>query len=107
MTAPNHPKVAPLGFAASGDNAVVAAATGRAVVVWKVALTTHAAVTITFASAAGTGTPLGVFEFVAAGSMVLDGPEGFELFRTASGALLNMSLGGAVQINGLIWYTLE
>ena len=107
MTAPNHPKTATLSFASSGDNTVVAASTGKAIVVWKIALTTHAAVTITFASDTGTGTTLGVFEFTGAGAMVLDGPEGFELYRTVAGKLFNMSLSGAVQINGTCWYTLE
>jgi len=105
MTAPNHPRTAPLGFAASGDNTAIAAVTGQALVIWKIALTTHAAVTVTFASGAGTGTPLGVYEFTTAGSLVLDGPEGFELYRTAIGALFNMSLSGAVQVNGTVWYT--
>lgn len=105
MTAPNHPRSAPLTFSANGDNTVIAAVAGNALVVWKIALTTHAAVTITFASGAGTASPLGIYEFTTAGSLVLDGPEGFDLFRTAIGALFNMNLSGAVAVNGTVWYT--
>lgn len=106
MTAPNHPKVSALTFSTNGDNTIVAAVTGQAIVVWKIAFTIDAAATITFYSGASPTTPLsGGFKFTGAGAMVLDGPEGFELFRTASAALLNANLSAGVNVGGLLWYS--
>lgn len=108
MTAPNHPTRANLTFNANGDNTIVAATAGLAIVVWKISFTIDAAGTIQFASGAGTGTPLsGAYKFTGAGSMVLDGPEGFELFRTTAGALLNAATNSTANVGGNIWYTKE
>lgn len=108
MTAPNHPKTAVLTFSTGADNTIVAASAGKAIVVWKIAFTIDAAATLTFYSGASPTTPLsGGFKFTAAGSMVLDGPEGFELFRTLAGDLLTAKLSAGVNVGGLIWYTLE
>ena len=108
MTAPNHPKTATLAFSTGSDNTLVAASTGKAIVVWKIAFTIDAAATLTFYSGASPTTPLsGGFKFTGAGAMVLDGPEGFELFRTAASALLNGNLSAGVNVGGILWYTLE
>ena len=108
MTAPNHPKTGVLTFSTGSDNTLIAAATGRAIVVWKIAFTIDAAATLTFYSGASPTTPLsGAFKFTAAGSMVLDGPEHFELFRTAAGAALIATLSAGVNVGGNLWYTLE
>lgn len=109
MTAPNHPIRANLTFSTSpADNTLVAASTGLAIVVWKISYTIDAAATITFYSGASPTTPLsGGYKFTAAGSMVLDGPEGFELWRTAAGSALIATLSAGVNVGGNIWYTKE
>ena len=107
MTAPNNVKVAALSFNSNGDNTAIAAVAGSPIVVWKVAFTTAAAVNVTFYDGASPTTPLsGALVFSAAGSMVLDGPEGFPLFRTTLGNALVMNLSGGVAIGGVIWYSL-
>jgi hypothetical protein len=106
MTAPNNPTRASLTFSTGSDNTLVAAVIGRAIIVWKIAFTIDAAATLTFYSGASPTTPLsGGFKFASAGSMVLDGPEGFELFRTAAGAALVGNLTAGVNVGGIIWYT--
>lgn len=108
MSAPNHPKSAILTFSTGSDNTLVAAVTGVAIVVWKIAFTIDAAATLTFYSGASPTTPLsGAYKFTAAGSMVIDGPEGFELWRTAAGAALVGKLSAGVNVGGNLWYTLE
>jgi hypothetical protein len=109
MTAPNNPKVANLAFSTSpADNTLVAAVTGQEVVVWKISFTIDAAAVITFYDGASTTTPLsGGYKFTGAGSMVLDGPEGFPLWRTARGNALIATLSAGVNVGGNIWYTLE
>lgn len=98
------PKFAKIDAASSGDNTIVAAVTGKKIRVIKYSLVCAGAVTVTFASAAGTGTKLtGTMSFAANGG-IADGfcPAGH--FETAAGALLNMSLGGAVQVSGSLTY---
>lgn len=108
MTAPNNPKVAALTFSTNGDNTLIAApGTGISIVVWKIAFTVDAAATITFYSGASPTTPLsGGYKFTAAGSMVLDAPEGFELMRCASATALVAKLSAGVNVGGQIWYVL-
>lgn len=107
MTAPNTPKAIAITFSSSGDNTLVAASTGNPITVWKIAFTVHAAVNVVFYSGASPTTPLsGIYEFTSAGSMVLDGPEGFPLFRTVIGSAFVANLSGAVACGGNLWYTL-
>lgn len=107
MTAPNNVKTAVLAFTAAGDNTIIAAVAGSPIVVWKIAFTTHAAETIAFFDSASANLlALGSFEFTAAGSLVLDGPEGFPLFRTTIGNALIANLATGVAIKGIVWYSL-
>jgi hypothetical protein len=96
--------------ATSGNNTIVAAAGGALKIkVLSVMLVATGAVTVAFQSGAG-GTAL-------TGTMSLDAKSGFVLpapadpnchwFETAGNALLNMSLGGAVQVSGCITYYTE
>lgn len=106
MTAPNNVKTSVLAFTAAGDNTIIAAVAGAPLVIWKVAFTTHAAEIVAFYDGASPTTPLGSFEFTAAGSLVLDGPEGFPLFRTTIGNALIANLATGVAIKGICWYSL-
>lgn len=109
MTAPNKPKSKALTFNASGDNTLIAApGAGLAIVVWKIWFTTAAAVNVTFYNGASPTTPLsGAAVFPAAGSLALDGPEGFELYRMAANTAFVVNLSGAVALGGTVWYTVE
>lgn len=105
MTAPNNTKVAVLGFTAAGDNTVVAAVAGSPIVVWAIFLTTHAAETVAFYDGASPTTPLGTYEFTAAGTMALDN-QNFPLFRTTIGNALIANLTTGVAIKGNLYYSL-
>lgn len=96
-------KYAAISGAASGDNTLVAAVSGKRIRVLSYQLVAANTVAIRFESGAG-GTALsGVM--TAAVSVPITGqfnPVGH--FETAAGALLNMELGGAVQVSGHITY---
>lgn len=96
-------KYASISGATSGDNTVVAAVSGKRIRVLSVALITTTATTVAFESGAS-GTAL-------TGDMPLAANGGFVLpfnaagwFQTASGSLLNMELGGAIQTSGMLTY---
>ncbi len=97
------PKFAAISGASSGDNTLVAAVTGKKILVLSLYLIAAGAVAVRFESGAG-GTALsGVMSIAANGGLVLGyNPVGY--FKTESGALLNMELGGAVQVSGGLTY---
>ena len=94
---------AAIDVAVNGDNTLVAAVTGRAIRVVSVVLVPAAAVTIRFESGAG-GTALsGQMNLAAYDIFVLSRNED-GWFETASGALLNLELSGAVSVDGALTY---
>jgi hypothetical protein len=89
--------------ATSGDNTVVAAVTGKSIRVLQVQLVSITAVAVRFESAAGGTALTGVMSLGATG-VLSSGYCPVGHFQTAAGELLNMELGGAVQVSGWIVY---
>ena len=94
---------AAINAASSGNNTLVAAVAGKSIYVVAMEFITAGAVTVEIQSGAG-GTVLSKAQsFPANGGKVLPfNPGGW--FKTASATLLNMSLGGAVQVSGSLVY---
>lgn len=97
------PKFAAVNASSSGDNTLIAAVTSKKLRVTGGLLVAAGAVTIRFQSGAA-GTYL-------SGPMALAANGGFPIpfdatgqFETASGELLNLELGGAVQVGGWVKY---
>ena len=91
--------------ATSGDNTVLAATTNRVIRVHSLFLIAASAVAVRFESAAGGTALTGVMSIGANGGIVLPhNPAGW--FETVHSQLLNMELGGAVQVSGGLMYSL-
>lgn len=89
----------------SGDNTLVAAVTGKKIVVVSGMLIAAAAVTVRFESGAGGTALTGQMALPANGGFVLPyDPAGH--FMTASGTLLNLELSGAIAVAGYLNYIL-
>lgn len=100
----NRPvKYAVINAAGAGNNTLVAAVTGKKIRVLAFAMVSGGIVTATFQTAAG-GTALTGAIPMAANTQVTApySPDGH--FETAASALLNLSLGGAVQVSGWLVY---
>ena len=99
------PVFAAISGAISGDNTLVAADATKKIRVFSLYVVAVTAVTVRFESAAG-GTALsGVMSVGANGGFVLPfNPNGW--FETTANQLLNMELGGAVQVSGGLSYGL-
>lgn len=97
-------KAAKIDAASAGDNTVVAAVAGKKIRVVGIKFSVASDVTVTWKSGTG-GTALSGAETFKAGGGMSDywGPHGY-FFETSAGALLNCSLGGAVQVSGWLNY---
>jgi hypothetical protein len=96
--------------ATSGNNTIVAAAGGALKIkVLSVCLVAAAAVTVRFESGADGTALTGVMSLDAKSGFVLNAPAdpSCHWFETAANTLLNMELGGAVQVSGMITYYTE
>lgn len=95
--------------ATSGDNTIIAADATKKIKVLSLFLVAVTAVTVRFESAAGGTALTGVMSIGATGGFVLPAPSDPNnyWFATAANELLNMELGGAVQVSGAITYYLE
>lgn len=102
---PVTPVFAAISAATSGDNTLVSADATKKIRVFSLYLVAITAVTVRFESGAG-GTALsGVMSIGANGGFVLPfNPNGW--FETAANTLLNLELGGAVQVSGSLSYGL-
>lgn len=91
--------------AGAGNNTLLAAQTGYKIRVLSYTLVAAGSVTVAFQSGAG-GTDLtGTMSLIAGVPLVVDlQKEGH--FETAASTLLNLSLGGAIQVSGHITYCL-
>lgn len=96
-------KYAVIDASGAGDNTVVAAVTGRRIRVLSAFAVGAGAVTVKFQSGAGGTDITGAMSLSANGGFVLPFNEG-GWFQTDQGALLNVSLGGAVNVAGGISY---
>lgn len=97
-------KRAVIDHAASGDNTLVAAVTGRKIRVLSLFLIVAGAVNVRFESGAGGTALTGVMNFGAAGDGVVLGYNPLGWFETAAGSLLNLELSGAVSVDGALQY---
>jgi hypothetical protein len=100
----SEPQFAPISFNTTGDHTlVVAQGTGVKIRVVEFLLVSAGSVTAVFQSGAA-GTPLtGVMSLIV-GVPADAGPGPWGLFETAANQLLNLSLGGNIQVSGqLVW----
>lgn len=96
-------KYAIISGATSGNNTLVAAVTGKKIKVLSLYLLAAGAVTVRFEDGAS-GTALsGVMSVAANGGIVLPANNA-AWFETTAATLLNMELGGAVQVSGGLSY---
>ena len=97
------PKFAWIDHAASGDNSIVAAVSGKKIRVLALFLVAAGAVTVRFESGASGTALTGQSNLVANTGLVLPfNPVGW--FETATGVLLNLELSGAVSVDGSLVY---
>ena len=100
-------KHAAVSASTSGNNTLVAAVSGKRICVIGLVLAAASAVVARLESGAGTTALTGVMPLVANGNLSLVFPmsiPGNPWVKTASGALLNLELGGAVQVSGVVVY---
>jgi len=93
--------------ASSGDNTLVAAATARKIRVLAMHLSAASAVTVRVEDGAGGSALFGRANLVANGNLQVTlpyNPAGW--FETTAATLLNLELGGAVQVSGCLVYQL-
>lgn len=96
-------KRAAISAATSGDNTLVALVDGKKIRVLAVHIHSITAVTARFESGAGGTALTGVMSMGATSPITLPfNPAGW--FETAAGALLNLELGGNVQVSGCLVY---
>lgn len=99
------PVFAAISGSTSGDNTLVAADSTKKIRVFALSIVAASAVNVRFESAAGGTALTGVMSFAANGGYVLPfNPAGW--FETAANQLLNMELGGNVQVSGHLTYGL-
>lgn len=99
---------AQINIAAAGDNVVSTPAAGVRVSVFGIVLVPAAAVTVAIKSgttADANETPLTAVMSLAANVPFVLPVSEIPWFRTASGAKLNIELGGAVQVSGALVYS--
>ena len=107
-------KRAAISVAASGDNTLVAAVSGLKIKVLGLVMYAAGDVLARLESAAGGTALTGVIRMAGAGvglgndSIILPmAPPGYHWVETVAGQLLNLELGGAVQVSGFIVYQLS
>lgn len=97
------PKYAVISGNTSGNNTLVAAVTGKKIRVLAASFQAAGAVAMTLQSGAG-GTAVSGAMTMATGVPVMWPFQRQGWCETAAGALLNMALGGAVQVSGVLVY---
>jgi hypothetical protein len=103
--AQSDPQFGVIDDALSGDNAVVAAVTGKKIRVLGFFLVAAGAVTARWESGAGGAALTGQMD-LAANSPLASGFSPAGWFETAAGAVLNLELSGVVSVDGALVYTL-
>lgn len=97
------PKFAAIAASSSGNNTLIAAVTGKKIRVLAYNLITNAAVNAKFQTGAG-GTDLTGLKYFAANGGICAPFNPLGWFETASAALLNLNLSGAVAVGGELVY---
>lgn len=90
---------------AATDNTIVAAVAGKRIRVLGFGIVAAGAVTVAFESST-TSALTGVMSLAANGDLSLTAENPLGLFETVAAELLNMTLGGAVQVSGWLTYQL-
>lgn len=99
---------AAISAASSGNNTIVGAVAAKKTKVLGLVIVPASAVTVAFQSGAGGTALTGTMSLAANEVFVLPlAMPGYHWFETAAATLLNMSLGGAVQVSGAIVYYQE
>jgi hypothetical protein len=96
-------KFAVISCASSGNNTIVAAVGGKQIRVLACSLTASAAVNAKFQSGAGGTDKTGLYYLAANGGFILPYNK-LGWFETATSALLNLNLSGAVAVGGCLTY---
>lgn len=96
-------KRASVAASGSGDNTLVAAVTGKKLVLLSYQLVGAGAVNVKFKSGAGTDLT-GAMTIAAAGGTLTGNPNGDGWVITAAAAALVLNLSGAVGVNGMLTY---
>jgi hypothetical protein len=105
MAIVSEPLFAVVDAAASGNNTLVAAVTGKRIRVTALLLVSAGTVNATFQSGAGGTALTGAMPLVANAQINVPGiPHG--MFETAVGALLNLNLSAAIAVRGFLKYVL-
>ena len=91
--------------ASTGNNTLLAAQTGYKIRVLSFTLVAAGAVTVAFQSGASGTALTGTMSLITGVPLVVDF-ERFGHFETAVSTLLNLSLGGSVQVSGFLTYAL-
>jgi hypothetical protein len=97
-------KHAVIDHAASGDNTIVAAVTGKKIRVISYTIVAAGAVTARFESGASGTALTGQMSLAANGGVINGYNPGGCFADTAAGTLLNLELGGAVSVDGHLSY---
>lgn len=97
-------KYAAVTGATSGNNELVGAVAGKKIRVLALAVVPASGVAFRLESGAGETALSGVMTLTTAGFVWPHNPDGWT--ETAAGAALNMELGGAVQVSGVLVYEL-
>lgn len=100
-------KYAVVNTASSGANTIVAAVTGKRIKVVSYVLIAVTAVTVEWRSGTSANSIMGAASLGATGGVAALGDPTTPLFECASGALLGLQLGGAVQVSGHVCYIVE
>lgn len=95
---------ADINCATVGNNSIVAAVSGRPIVVWKIFLVAAGAVNIKFLDGT-TALNAAAIPLAAAGSTFTLLHEGSPHFETAPGNAFVLNLGAGVQVTGRVYYT--
>jgi hypothetical protein len=100
-------KQADINIAASGDNTVIAAVSGKQIIVYKMWFVTNAAVNVQFKDGASTAFNGFAVPFTGQGSSLTFQFDGKSYFETTAGNAFIINLSGATQITGRIYYALR
>lgn len=90
----------------SGDNAIIAASSGKTIKVWKIFFTAAGAVNVTFKDGASTALS-GAVVLSGSGSSMTLYYDGSPHWVTSPGNAFIINLSGAVAITGQVYYTIN
>lgn len=96
-------KSAVVNVATAATHAIVAAVTGKKIVIHRMFLVAGGEVAVTPKD--GTTAYTGAMTLIKGVPLVIDDATGFCPFEGTAATAFNLTLGGAVQVSGRVWYT--